>query len=796
MLTIKKASLLFTGCVAFVMMVAASAAIINEVQRLRVSQTTGDAIRALSYLHKATIEISLERSLSQVGLALPTAFPDAFAMMLEEQRDKSNNLFSQLEEHLERVDLPGEAAFVAGLNAYRRSLNEIRALVDPDLAVPKAARRNIDGSVIERLKSTVSALDSLGDLIRPAANDTPASIAAHDLVMQRAWIIREYGGRERTYFAIATALGAPLDRANIPEMYESHGRVMQAWGLTESLASRADIDPTVAAKLASLEKTYFGHYIALREQLYAAAATAAYPVDFETYFQRSSEALQTAVDVVNAAGLANIRLAEGLQAEAVRKLVLIAAISVMVLVITGFAVRYFQVHVSGRIVRATEAMQKLADGGVDVDLSALSGRDEVGRMASALAVFRDNASERMRLESQSRAEREMELARQDRVEALIEQFKVTASRVETTLAGETGAMVETSARLTEVSGTAAGQARTADAASAEAAGHVQSVGTAADALAGSIRQIAGQAQATNQRVAHAQAIAETATSTVQDLAKGAEAIGEVVELIRQVAEQTNLLALNATIEAARAGEAGKGFAVVAAEVKTLAGQTAKATEEIASQIAGIQASTLQVVGSIDTIAETIGEISSLAGELTSAVQLQDESTRDIAASIGQVAAGSSIVTQNLAEVTHAIDDVRSEADLVRNVAERVSSAARDMAKAVDEFVTGVAQDVSDRRAETRLPADDAVTISVGSENGDGRLVDICSTGIKVVFDQSWARAAKAVPGDTIEVAWRDGTRIKTKVIWASKGFAGLKAETDLSYLLGRYSSKKQAAMTA
>jgi len=793
MLSIRRTSLVFTGAVALGVLVAAGLTIAAELSRLRASVETGNAVTALSYLNKATIELSFERSLSQVGLALPGPFPERFAAMLTAQRTKSDALFAQLDALLAAVELPGEPAFAAGLARQRAAIAEIREIVDPDLALPEDARTNADAAVIARLKDAISAVNGLGDLVRPAADETPAAIAAHDLLMQRAWIIREYGGRERTYFAIATALGAPIPAQNLPEMLESHGRVLQSWGLTESLAGRAELAPAVAEALATMRQRYFADYLALRRDLYAAAESAAYPVDFEAYFARSSEALDAAVGVVTAAGAANIALADELRGTAQRNLVLVLALSVAALVLAGFAVRYFQSHVATRIDRATQAMKALAAGATEVDLAPLAGGDEVAEMGRALAVFRDNALARARLEGQARLDREKELARQDRIESLVQRFRDTAERVESALAAETGAMSETSVRLADASTSAAEQARAAGFASAEADGHVRSVGATADALAGSIRQIADQAQATSERVTHANAIAESATATVGDLARSAEAIGAVVALIREIAEQTNLLALNATIEAARAGEAGRGFAVVAAEVKTLAAQTARATEDIAAQIGGIQGSTGEAVDSIATIAATIGEIAGLAETLAGAVETQDQATSGIAQSIGRAAGGSAAVAKSLDVVTHAIEETRSEAGRVRDASDRVADAAAEMARAVEEFVSGVAEDVSDRRSETRIPAgDERVTVAIGGVQRPATVVDVCGTGMKIAFVP--ARLAgdhAAAPGETVRVVFGDGAAVEAEVAWASNSHAGLRAHGTMAGIVARY--ERQAA---
>ncbi|MFN3685653.1 methyl-accepting chemotaxis protein [Salinarimonas sp.] len=791
MLSIRRTSFLFTGAVGLAVLVAAGLTVATELRRLSSAVATGNAVAALSYLNKAAIEISLERSLSQVGLALPGPFPDRFRSLLDEQRRRSDALFSDLDRHLAASDVPGEAALVDGLRRYRDRLAEIRVAFDPDLRVPAAERRLVDGAVIDAMKETIGALVGLGDLVRPAAYDTPPAVAAHDLVMQRAWIVREFGGRERTYFAIATALGEPVARAAIPEMLEAHGRVLQAFELTRSLAARTQLDPAVAAAIARLDRLYFEEYAALRRDLYAAAESAAFPIDFETYFARSSEALAAAVDVVVAAGAANIALARDLRDSAGRRVAGIVVLALLALALTGAAVRYFQVRVAGRIRRATQAMTALADGETQVDLAPLEGRDEVGDMARALAVFRDNALARARLEAQANEDRAKEIARQHRVEELVRRFRSTAAHVEATLAAETRAMGETSAQLTRVSSAAAVQARAAGSAAADADGNVQAVGGAAAALAGSIEDIAREAREATDRIAEAEARSRQANATVADLSRGAEAIGTVVALIRDIAEQTNLLALNATIEAARAGEAGRGFAVVAAEVKTLASQTAKATEEIAGQIQSIQGLTGDAVRAIDGIVGSIGDISRVARSLAGSVEIQDRSTREIAGAIARAAQGSTQLASALGVVGTAIEDTRGEADRVRSVSDRVESVAAEMARAVEAFVSGVAGDVEERRADLRVPADDPVVIEAGGRRFDARLLDLARAGLRIAF----ADGTAALPGGArIAVRFGCGSVVDGEIAWFARTSAGVRVLADPSGVLaGRAEEALRAA---
>ncbi|WP_349357947.1 methyl-accepting chemotaxis protein [Stappia sp.] len=784
MLSIRNASLVFTGGTAVVVVIATVIALVGELRRLEASRTAGDAVTALSYLNKATIEISLERSLAQVGLALPTAFPKAFNDMLLAQRDKSNALFASLDAHLDAVDLPGEAEFRNRVSELRDRLAEIRRDIDPNLAVAAANREAAIGARIDALKETIAGMNTLGGLVRPPAHLTPAAVIANDLLMQRAWIIREYGGRERTYFAIATALGAPVASENLVEMHESHGRVLQSWGLTQSLADNTDLVPEVAAALETMRARYFDSYLALRARLYEAAGTGAYPISFDDYFARSTEALDSAVDLVIAAGAANIALARQMRSEALTNLLTILAVSGLALAVTGFAVHYFMRRVAARIVGATAAMTRLANGETDIDVAALDGRDEVGDMARALAVFRDNAVARTALEHQSETDRDKELRRQDRIEGLVQRFRDTTRRVESALSSETATMAETSSRLAQESGAAADQARAADGASTEALTEIRSIGDMAGSVASAIEEITEQTRVTRTQVDTARDVAERASADVGTLARSAERIGDVLALIRSVADQTNLLALNATIEAARAGEAGKGFAVVAAEVKELADQTSRATDEIAAQIGEMQAATSDTVQAMETIGENVQGIAERMQALASALEVQDEATRGIAGAIDRAIEKSNTVAGSLTGLARAVDTANAEAGRVRHVSDSVSDVASELSRAVEEFATGVASDVAERRAETRIAASDPVTVGVGGHRLRARLVDICRSGIKIAFSEDLVDVALLDREVTVE--WADGRRARGTVVWNSTRQAGLRARDDLSDLVRQY----------
>jgi methyl-accepting chemotaxis protein len=596
MLTIKRAGLLLTGAIATAVTSIGAYSVVTEYSRMTTSETVGYAVKAISTLNAATIEMSFERSIMQVGLALPTALPADFSKLLQEQRKKSDALFTQLDEILKEAELPGEAAFAETLRTKRAVVSAIRQAIDPDLARGESERKERDGRQIVRLKDTIAEMTELASFIRPDTDKIPSRMLAHDLVMQRAWVIREYGGRERTYFAIATALGRPMSASDLAEMNESHGRVLQSWGLLSRM-NRNTLDPKVGAAIAELDRIYFTDYKQLREQLKAASDTGKYPVDFATVFARSSAALDAAVRVGTVASEGNMALADTYKGAARWSLALIGIASLLALALTGLLVRYVLVSIVGRITGLAAAMRDLAAGRLDTNVERFVGSDEVGEMGKALAIFRDGAQARARLEAEAAERLKKEQERQVELEQHTKGFIATVTSAMERLGVQTDGLMTASSALADVAKSASSSATSAKSATASATSGAHAVASAAEQLTASIKEISEQAHKSRTFVDQVARNAGKSDEEITALATAVQQIGSIVALIRGVAEQTNLLALNATIEAARAGEAGRGFAVVATEVKSLADQTAKATEEIERQIGAIQDKTTPSVSS-------------------------------------------------------------------------------------------------------------------------------------------------------------------------------------------------------
>jgi methyl-accepting chemotaxis protein len=334
-------------------------------------------------------------------------------------------------------------------------------------------------------------------------------------------------------------------------------------------------------------------------------------------------------------------------------------------------------------------MLELAQGRTDIAIPHVGRRDEIGLMAKAVQVFKENKILANRLAGEKEAENRAKDERAKALVALNTQFEATASALTSTLSSAAADLQESAKTMFASSEQSDQKSAAVTSAAQQASMNVQTVATATEELSKSTEEIGNRALRSSSIATKAAMDANQTNEAVQALVADAQEIGKVLSLIRQIAQQTNLLALNATIEAARAGEAGRGFAVVAGEVKTLAAQTGGATEEIETQIAKIRSVTTNVVEAIQKIVATIGEMNEIATEVASAAEHQRAATREIARSAQQASISALEVIQMIATVENSSRATKIEANLVLDAATRLSHQSGNIHIEFDKFIAGV-----------------------------------------------------------------------------------------------------------
>jgi methyl-accepting chemotaxis protein len=334
-------------------------------------------------------------------------------------------------------------------------------------------------------------------------------------------------------------------------------------------------------------------------------------------------------------------------------------------------------------------MKRLAGGDTSAHIPATHAHDEIGEMARSVIVFRDNMIERERLaatQTEAIAARER---RGETIGAMIQQFQASIEQTLASLRGAVQRLEDASSRLYGAADTVSSEARAAEDRIGAASGNVSTAANSIEGLAASIGEIAAQAEKSTAVASRAVAESQRTVTTMSELANAATRIGEVIGLIQAIAGQTNLLALNATIEAARAGDAGRGFAVVASEVKSLAAQTARATEEVAAQIGSIQSTTADAAQAIEQVSAIIDEMSAIAATVAATVEEQNNAVLVIAEGVNRASSEAKTGTEAMSRVAGASHGARTTAADVKALADALSAEAKALRSEVHRFLTDV-----------------------------------------------------------------------------------------------------------
>jgi methyl-accepting chemotaxis protein len=510
-------------------------------------------------------------------------------------------------------------------------------------------------------------------------------------LQEAVWAIAEYTAQEREIIVRAISAADPLSKDDIARLGDAHGRIEAAWDRLGASSVRGFLDAGLIDAIRDSEALYRREYVELRDAIVMAGTEEKlYPVQEDEWRDLSLRATQSVQQLAAIAADHSRQIAIVTMNRGTRHINVDIVLLVIGFGIVAASLAFVFWRVTRPVSGMTKIMSRLAAGNTDIKIPWARRFDEIGEMGRALRVFRENAIEKTKL----RAEQEQKdiAAREEKRRAMIE----LADRFEGQVKGIVESVTEETAQMqavaTQMSGTAeesSKQSAAVASASREASANVATVASSAEQLTASIAEIGNQAEQSAEISGRAVDQAERTDTTVRDLSEAAGRIGEVVDLINDIAGQTNLLALNATIEAARAGEAGKGFAVVAQEVKNLANQTAKATEEISTQIEAIQDQTVGAVDDIRGIRDIIGEINEISVTIAAAVEQQGVSTREIARNVQEAARGTGEVDANIGKVNEAAGDTGAAAGQVMSATESLTKRAEGLSQEVESFLAGI-----------------------------------------------------------------------------------------------------------
>jgi methyl-accepting chemotaxis protein len=643
---------------------------------------------ASSGLFKALHNLRSDRSATSRNLKEDAVLPSSMQSYMRDVRDAELSAMRSASQTLAAMDFSDRATLLPELKRLIDAFAVLETESWSALNKPKASRRpELGKEFMDNTAALVETLDKLSTKVAAAVNHDDPVIDQMLMIKQIAWLMRNTAGEASLLVSNGLAAGSMT-----PDVRQTYTKLVggteTAWNALQTVAASTEMPPGFIQAMAEAKTAYFEpQFLGQRDRLINALVNGDKPEMKANEWNPFSVQHMTSIVAVAERALDIARDYAAAQHAAAQRLLVLQ----LVLLAAAIALTCgTMIAVTRRIIRPLhimrDAMLSVASGDLTVDTGYAQRRDEIGALAGALETFKQQATDKLRIEQQERERNAGAAARQRAIEGYVGEFESQVHQTLDRLNDASNGMRVTSSDLSKVSDQTNSRVKIAEKASGEASVNVDSVASASHELSASIGDISRQASHAAGIASRAVSSARETDNTVQGLAKTAAGIGEVVGLINSIAAQTNLLALNATIEAARAGEAGRGFAVVASEVKSLASQTAKATEEISGQIADIQKVANEAIEAIKGIGGIIGEVNEVATAIAAAVEEQGAATQEISRNTQYAAQGTRNVSENIAGVKADADAAATVAQNVKQASETLETQGLDLSNQVTEFL--------------------------------------------------------------------------------------------------------------
>lgn len=689
-MNIRQTLIIFISILALLIMGQSGFSFYQAWEKKQLFEFSKKSSETINLLLTAAGNWAVERGATNSGLSSANIASDAMIDIIAQRRKNADTAYHAAMQQIPNYQFNGKEELYKAVQEAYANISNLRERVDKNLISPQINR---DYNVTQAWVPTMSKLIILSQDLRFALTKKTATtdpeLGRQSQLKHFSWIMSEFAGRERAVLGGIISANGDINEKTLMKLSRFRGKVESGWDIVQKLSTESN--PEVLSTITATKELFFGPFEELRENIYnAAVKNTPFPVNAVQWIEESTKAIDTILATQKASTKETeiyvVKLIDDINKQLLTD-GMIVVISLFLVLLNLYIVIY---RITGPIDEMTSAMETLAQGDTSIEIPSTNRTDEIGKMAHAVEIFKENAIARNALEAeQKEAEARAESDKRRTMNQLADSFQHRVQGIIQTVGSAATQLNHTAKHMSELIKHSNVIIENAASGASQTTANVQSVAAASEEMTATVSEISSQMYKSNEFVSDSVKKVEGADAHAQALSTSSNKVKEVVELISDIAGQINMLALNATIESARAGEAGKGFAVVAGEVKNLAGQTDKSIHEIELVIGEMNLASENIVSSLSEIKESVTQIAQTAGSVASAVEEQSATTNEIASNMQSASEGTTAISANLTEINEASVQSQSASEQVLSAAQELAKQAENLDTEVQAFLTEI-----------------------------------------------------------------------------------------------------------